>query len=113
MKKKFAGMEKVSYFCKNLKLKVMMKKVLLSLSALAFVSLMVGCSGGPAAEGKALAKKACECQTLSKDDTKAAEAEACIEEWGEMLKAAYEKYENDEEKMKEFIAGGDSYECDK
>lgn len=90
-----------------------MKKVLLSVGALVLVAAMAGCSGGPAAEGKAVAKKACECQKLSKDDTKSAEAEACIEEWGEMLKAAYEKYENDEAKMKEFIAGGDSYECDK
>ena len=44
--------------------------------------------------------------------TKAAEAEACIEEWGEMLKVAYEKYENDEVKMKEFIEGGDSFKCE-
>lgn len=89
-----------------------MKKVLLSVSALAVVTMMVGCGGGPAAEGRAVAKKACECQKLSMDDTKSVEAEACIEEWGDMLKAAYEKYENDEVKMKEFIAGGDSYECE-
>ena len=46
------------------------------------------------------------------DDTKSAEAEACIEEWGELLEVAYEKYENDEVKMKEFLAGGDSYKCE-
>lgn len=89
-----------------------MKKVLLSVSALAFVATMASCAGGPAAEGKKIAQKACECQKLSQDDTKAAEAEACIEEWGEMIKAAYEKYENDEAKMKEFLEGGDSFKCE-
>ena len=100
------------YFCKKLKLNDMVKKLLLSLSALSFVAVMAGCSSGPAAEGKKIAKKACECQQLAKDDTKAAEAEACIEEWGEMLRVAYEKYENDEVKMKEFIEGGDSFKCE-
>ena len=89
-----------------------MKKVLLSVSALVLVSVMVCCQAGPAAEGKRIAQKACECQQLSKDDTKAAEAEACIEEWGEMIRVAYEKYENDEAKMKEFVQGGDSYKCE-
>ncbi len=89
-----------------------MKKILLFVSAMTFVAVMAGCSGGPAAEGKKIAKKACECQQLAKDDTKSAEAEACIEEWGEMLEVAYEKYENDEVKMKEFLAGGDSYKCE-
>lgn len=90
----------------------MMKKVLLSVSAMVLAVVIVGCAGGPAAEGKKIAQKACECQKLAKDDTKAAEAEACIEEWGEMIKVAYEKYENDEAKMKEFVEGGDSFKCE-
>ena len=89
-----------------------MKKILLSVSALAFVAALVACSGGPAAEGRKVAQKACECQKLAEDDTKSVEAETCIEEWGEMLKEAYEKYENDEAKMKEFVEGGNSFECE-
>ena len=90
----------------------MKKKILLSVSALAFAGVLVGCSESPAAEGRKLARKICECQKLAEDDNQYAEHEACIEEWGEMIKAAYEKYENDTAKMQEFAKGGDSYKCE-
>lgn len=89
-----------------------MKKLLSVVSAFVFVAAMAGCADGPAAEGRKAAQKACECWKLAEDDTRAAEAESCIEEWGEMLKAADEKYENDEDKMKEFIEGCKSYKCE-
>ena len=89
-----------------------MKKVLLSIGLIAFVATMAGCAQGPAAEGMAVAKKACECQKLSEDDTKSVEYEACLKEWDEMNNTAHEKYENDETKLKEFIEGLESYKCD-
>lgn len=89
-----------------------MKKLLSVVSAFVFVTTMAGCADGPTAEGRKAAQKACECWKLAEDDTRAAEAESCIEEWGEMLKAADEKYENDEDKMKEFIEGCKSYKCE-
>ena len=76
-------------------------------------TIVCKCTGSsPAAEGRNVAKKICECQKLFEDDNQYAEYEACIEEWGEMIKAAYEKYENDTAKMQEFAKGGDSYKCE-
>ena len=41
-----------------------MKKVMLSVSALALVAMMAACGGSAKADAEALAKKSCECEQL-------------------------------------------------
>ncbi|MBR1765599.1 MAG: hypothetical protein IJ745_00990 [Bacteroidales bacterium] len=88
-----------------------MKKALFIVGLMPLAAFFAAC-GGPAADGRRLAEKACQCSKLDLDDSKAAEAEACIEEWSRMIEKATKKYADDAEKLAKFVEGSESVHCE-
>lgn len=75
-----------------------MKKVVLTLSAFALVAMFAAC-GGPAADGKKLAEKRCECKKMEKGEDK----DKCKEERDKMEEEMEQKYKDaDEETLQKF-----------
>ncbi len=97
-----------------------MKKVFLSLSAIALVAMFAAC-GGPKADGKRMAEKECECKTLKKEwkaDKENAEKEKkykdCKEEKEALEKELEAKYKDNDSKEDalKYIEGYASVKCE-
>lgn len=79
-----------------------MKKILLPLGLLAMATIVSSC--GPAADGKKVAEKYCECSEM-KDVTQRNE---CSEEYHRMYNDYHRQYLEDSEALKEFMEAFES-----
>ena len=83
-----------------------MKKIFLTISVVAVISLLASCSG-PKADANKLCKKACACQRVEDPE----KSDQCVEELLDMAFEMMEKYKDDPEAEKVFDETGEKCKC--